>query len=314
MEWVLLGQRQGSVLEAQLSILSWSRGLKKEIGYGYRQSIVNYLGKTFVLVNEKGKIYSLVIKKSPFGYIDKMYANSKKMLNILNKSPRIDYIKIFKLWVENSTNFYIAKLSSEKYYHSKKITLKEKQKIEKWRNDDSLNMAENLTLRRLLKQFKIQSKILDYLTYNEVLSIISGKKINEQQVRKRFGQPWSLKQDGNKITFYPEDLEPTSKQQIPNTKIIKGKIAFGIKKKIRGKVGKDIMVAIMTKPNMIPQMKKMKAVITDEGGVLCHAAITAREFKIPTIIGTKIATQVLKDGDIVEVDANQGKVKVIKRI
>jgi pyruvate,water dikinase len=52
--------------------------------------------------------------------------------------------------------------------------------------------------------------------------------------------------------------------------------------------------------------------VTDEGGVTCHAAIVAREMKKPCIIGTKIATKVLKDGDLVEVDANKGVVKILK--
>ena len=59
-------------------------------------------------------------------------------------------------------------------------------------------------------------------------------------------------------------------------------------------------------------MKKAKAVITNEGGLTCHAAILSRELKIPCIIGTKNATKVLKDGDIVEVDAGKGIVKKIK--
>jgi len=59
-------------------------------------------------------------------------------------------------------------------------------------------------------------------------------------------------------------------------------------------------------------MKKAVAVITDEGGITCHAAIVSRELKIPCIVGTKIATRVLKDGDKVEVDADKGVVKIIK--
>ncbi|MDP3794019.1 MAG: PEP-utilizing enzyme, partial [Candidatus Uhrbacteria bacterium] len=74
-----------------------------------------------------------------------------------------------------------------------------------------------------------------------------------------------------------------------------------------------ILVTTMTTPEFVPIMKKAKAIITDEGGVLCHAAIIARELKKPCIIGTKIATQVLKDGDKVEVDANQGIVRILKR-
>jgi len=60
-------------------------------------------------------------------------------------------------------------------------------------------------------------------------------------------------------------------------------------------------------------MKEAGAIITDEGGITCHAAIVSRELGIPCIIGTKIATKVLKDGDIVEVDAGKGVVKIIKR-
>jgi len=74
----------------------------------------------------------------------------------------------------------------------------------------------------------------------------------------------------------------------------------------------DILVTSMTTPDMIPAMKKVAAFVTDEGGITCHAAIIAREMKKPCITGTKNATQVLKDGDLVEVDANKGIVKIIR--
>lgn len=69
----------------------------------------------------------------------------------------------------------------------------------------------------------------------------------------------------------------------------------------------------MTTPNMISIMKKAAAFVTDEGGVTCHAAIIAREINKPCIIGTKIATKVLKDGDIVVVDASNGIIKIINK-
>ncbi|MFA5967270.1 MAG: PEP-utilizing enzyme [Patescibacteria group bacterium] len=74
----------------------------------------------------------------------------------------------------------------------------------------------------------------------------------------------------------------------------------------------DILVASMTRPEYLPAMKKASAIITDEGGITCHAAIISRELGIPCIIGTKIATQVLKDGMTVEVKANHGVVKIIQ--
>jgi len=68
----------------------------------------------------------------------------------------------------------------------------------------------------------------------------------------------------------------------------------------------------MTRPEFLPAMKKSVAVVTDEGGLTCHAAIVSRELGIPCIIGTKIATKVLKTGDLVEVNANHGVVRVMK--
>ena len=75
----------------------------------------------------------------------------------------------------------------------------------------------------------------------------------------------------------------------------------------------DILVASMTTPEMMPLMKKASGFITDEGGITCHAAIVSRELKKPCIIGTGIATSVLKDGDLIYLDANKGIVKIIKR-
>lgn len=71
----------------------------------------------------------------------------------------------------------------------------------------------------------------------------------------------------------------------------------------------DILVATMTRPEMVVAIQKAAAIVTDEGGITSHAAIVAREFNIPAVIGTKIATKVLRDGDIVEVDATRGVVR-----
>lgn len=60
-------------------------------------------------------------------------------------------------------------------------------------------------------------------------------------------------------------------------------------------------------------MKKAVAIITDAGGITCHAAIISRELRIPCVIGTQIASRVLKDGDLVEVDANRGVVEILTR-
>ena len=67
----------------------------------------------------------------------------------------------------------------------------------------------------------------------------------------------------------------------------------------------------MTQPAIIDIAKKAGAIVTDEGGMLSHAAIISREFKIPCIVGTHFATTVIKSGDMVEVDAINGIVRKI---
>jgi pyruvate,water dikinase len=122
----------------------------------------------------------------------------------------------------------------------------------------------------------------------------------------------------NRLGYFYKSSETALKQ-----KEITGTVAYkkGI---IRGKVKLvlnydeiksfpcgAVLVAIMTAPAYVQAMERAKAIITDEGGITCHAAIVSRELGIPCIIGTKIATKVLKDGDLVEVDAERGTVKII---
>ncbi len=70
----------------------------------------------------------------------------------------------------------------------------------------------------------------------------------------------------------------------------------------------DVLVTEMTNPDMVVSMQKSSAIITDEGGLTAHAAIVSREMGIPCVVGTRLATQKLKDGDIVTVDGYNGKV------
>lgn len=74
----------------------------------------------------------------------------------------------------------------------------------------------------------------------------------------------------------------------------------------------EVIVSKMTTPDLILVIKKASAIVTDEGGVTSHAAVISRELNIPCIVGTKTATKVFKDGDLIEVDANKGIIKKLK--
>lgn len=125
---------------------------------------------------------------------------------------------------------------------------------------------------------------------------------------------------GNELEGYKKELR---EQQGELSENVKGTVAF--KGNVRGRVKVvydkrdlykvkkgDVLVTSMTIPDYIGAMERAVAFVTDEGGILCHAAIVSREMKKPCIIGTKTATKVLKDNDFVEVDAIKGIVRKIK--
>ena len=114
-------------------------------------------------------------------------------------------------------------------------------------------------------------------------------------------------------------LEEKKTEAVKGTPILEGYgaspgVASGTVKIIKdlseiGKVQKgDILVTRMTSPDYVPAMEKSAAIVTDEGGITCHAAIVSRELGVPCIIATKKATQVLKDNMKITVDASHGKV------
>jgi pyruvate,water dikinase len=70
----------------------------------------------------------------------------------------------------------------------------------------------------------------------------------------------------------------------------------------------DVLVAPMTAPDWVPLMRRAAAIVTDSGGMTCHAAIVSRELGIPCVVGTSNATTSLLDGDVVTVDSRRGVV------
>jgi pyruvate,water dikinase len=152
------------------------------------------------------------------------------------------------------------------------------------------------------------------------------KKFSADELNRRFRFSVMHAKDG-KIKIYTDGRakEFLKKQQFEKVVINKTDELSGTPAyvgKVKGKVKiinlpeemakmeqDDIMVSHTTFPSLVPAMKKAAAIVTDDGGITCHAAIVARELKIPCIVGTKIATKVLKDGDLVEVDASAGIIK-----
>jgi phosphoenolpyruvate synthase/pyruvate phosphate dikinase len=184
--------------------------------------------------------------------------------------------------------------------------------------------------KQIAGSISIKRDVFFQMTVNEVLYALEKGKINlnKYEIAKRHkGFIIGCLQDRD-ILLTGKDVEIIYKQYYEikdkNINILKGSIACvgNISGKVRIIIAKkdfnkfqegEILVTSMTTPDYVTIMKRASAIITDEGGLSCHAAIVARELKKPCIIGTKIATQVLEDGDLVEVDANKGIVKIIKK-
>jgi phosphohistidine swiveling domain-containing protein len=97
---------------------------------------------------------------------------------------------------------------------------------------------------------------------------------------------------------------------VANPGMARGKVRIVLKtSEIKNFKAGEILVTNQTTPDFVPAMKKAAAIITEQGGITSHAAIISRELHKPCIIGTKIATRILKNGDLIEVNANIGIIK-----
>jgi pyruvate,water dikinase len=75
----------------------------------------------------------------------------------------------------------------------------------------------------------------------------------------------------------------------------------------------EILVATTTSPSWAPAFTKIAGAITDVGGAMCHAAIVCREYGLPTVVGTGRGTSVIKTGDVVRIDGDEGTVTIVSR-
>jgi len=153
-----------------------------------------------------------------------------------------------------------------------------------------------------MKTIKERQKEYAWYMYNSSPKVLIGKE--KDKIKKIF-------EDKIEISLNIREIKGT----IANKGFASGKVRliksqYDVEAVRQFKKG-DILVTPMTTPDYIVAVEKAAAIITDEGGILCHAAIIAREMNIPCIIGTKIASKVLKTGDDVEVDADTGIIRKI---
>ncbi len=183
-------------------------------------------------------------------------------------------------------------------------------------------------LKAVAEKGKIEDKLIYYLMPDEFFEKSKFQRVNWQEIKERRDQGALMILDSGQYyivpkSIYEKEIALENFFQISASTEVKGAVAYqgkvrGIARVVRNvhEISKfgvgEILIANQTTPEFIPAMKKALAFVTDQGGITCHAAIVAREMKKPCVIGTKIATKIFKEGDVVEVDATRGIVRKIK--
>lgn len=226
---------------------------------------------------ERHLAYHVFMKKT----VDFLPAGSLKKL--------LPYFKEARIYTEHVYS------GTEKYFRQIAKIIGKKEKY----NSDYLTCLTRQELTGYLKnQVLPAAKVLKDRYQSSVLYFANGKKYQEiiltgQEVGKL-----------EKLMF---KSVPLKTNEIAGVCAYPGKITgkcriildpFKVKKFNQG----DILVTGMTRPEFLPLVKKASAIITDVGGLLCHAAIIARELKIPCVVGTHNATKTLKDGDLLNIN------------
>ncbi len=181
-------------------------------------------------------------------------------------------------------------------------------------------------LKRVAKRLDISLDEIRHLSFTEMIDGLIRGVVDKKEIKKRINFLLYYVEYGKELITTDRNhpiLKKLKSTDIKKVNRLSGQIgclgkAVGIVKIVNThkdikkiKTG-EIMVSITTNPDLVPAMKKAAAIVTEQGGVTSHAAIVSRELNIPCVIGIKIATKVLKDGDKVEVDATKGLVRRIK--
>jgi len=186
----------------------------------------------------------------------------------------------------------------------------------------------SLILAEIGKRVDVDIELLKYMYYLETKKVLSGELTAKVLEQRKQNCVYYTDTDGMDCVHGPkaDDVKQAllGSKDMSDVDDFRGltaclgkaegrvKVLMSATESYKIKKG-DVLVAVMTRPDYVPAMKKAAAIVTDEGGVTCHAAIVSRELNIPCVIGTKIATSVLKDGDIVEVNANHAVVRILER-
>ena len=307
---VFMGNMAAPILETHMKIIAWSKEMRKEIGCGFETFIITSKGDYFADEKTRVKIISH-IQKLPLQlhFIPQIRELQKRLKMEIINNNRDDEIFV-KLLIKNFMFYYLARREGELLFEIPEVSKQIKEDIEHWRNKEDFFDVYGPWYEQVAKNLSLTSENIQGYTLDEFEKVIQGKEIKLDPRREK--GPWSLVLEKDRVTCKYRIIKQQQKQEDITQGQVTGTVVYSVQEKIKGIVGKEIMVVPFTSPDLVPMMETKKAIITNEGGLLCHAAITCREFKVPCIVGTKNATKVFKDGDYVEVDTKKGLVRKIR--
>jgi phosphoenolpyruvate synthase/pyruvate phosphate dikinase len=241
--------------------------------------------------------------KTEFFYTDKAFLEQKKNKTIQDNFESFEQLKLEgrkhlnRILLE--TNSYMSRFT-EKLSEQFNLAV---DSIWTYSKDDVLNLFEDEYLDEIIVEKR------------KVAYVIKGNNDKEKSICGEDAEKTIKKFIGSR-----ENNHNIIKGQIANKGIVKGKakvFKFGLEDfdilndMIESMDKGDILVAETTAPEIIMACQKASAIVTNQGGMMSHAAIVAREMNIPCIVGTDIATEVIKDGQVIEVNANNGVVNIL---
>ncbi|MBI5051479.1 hypothetical protein HZC08_01840 [Candidatus Micrarchaeota archaeon] len=186
-------------------------------------------------------------------------------------------------------------------------------------------------LQRFLEEFckrtNLSQNEFRQIIHPEIKDILLGKKFDRKKLHERYANclcintpdSYQIFEGGYVQGIYDKIFKPhiyidEFKGNCASRGKARGPVRIVLTKQDLNSMQKgEILVASMTRPEMMVAVKKAIAIITDEGGITSHAAIISREMKIPCVIATNVATKVLRNGDVIEVDADNGIVKIVEK-
>jgi len=340
MPWEFLGKRTGDFMKNHLLYESMEGTFKRVLAVDHpdfltireRDTFAHYMdNKT---AEEFSKYLSEEIKLNPklmkqmletgrikFNQLLAFCKTLKQVDHLSNASLAVLLEEYFRLYREPYPYFLITIFSDA---FEKENTPQTKKVIDimtklRWVGRDSFNKAHELSAElfdEVGKRLNLTIKEIKFLKPEEIVKALTffEEKISKRQSCHFIHREGKSELKHEKYIVKEEEFDVDTQQ-------LKGQGTFAAKYKgsvrliyapqdMKDMKKGEVMVTRMTTPLFVtPDLKKAGAIITDEGGITCHAAIVSREFKIPCIMGTKHATKVLKTGDIVELDCVKGIVR-----